>query len=571
MPPTKLLRRVLLPALLIASAVIAAIFATDTRAPLLDPPPAQAHGVSISNLSSWWSSYNSTWISFQFVGYSGNDFSSYEAVACPVQGNSSGNCTTNVSSVTSTTKKTNRMDIKGVSTNTWHYTIFQVEAGGHTHKFNTGKVYTGVPPTATPTPTPTPTYTPTVTPTPTYTPTPTSTPTYTPTPTATPTHTPTPTPTLTPTPTTTPTPTPDTVGNNPNDWTSTPTPTPTPTFTPTPSPTPTHTPTPTATVTPTTTPTFAPQAPPTNTPTPTPRSAQGNQVGSQDPPTNTPAPTETPMPTVTLTPTATATAEATLTPTNTPTATPEAAPRRAFSAPEPPPIKTEIVPVTPVPGATTVQPNGRVTLTEGNVSVSLNLISRARTYQAMLSADDEAACPDAVSWFNMELFSAEGEPEKDPRLVSPAWITIDLDADTVSELGGAAALYQAYALGGVSLLSVSRHVEGDACSDSLFMLDVEGDGSASVYAETFRVSGDWTLSLDADAMALAKAQVSGEALMATPAPTPVPTPTAVVLLPVTGDAAPPLWIVALAAGAVAMVTVLAGAGLMSSGRRRDSD
>ena len=277
------------------------------------------------------------------------------------------------------------------------------------------------------------------------------------------------------------------------------------------------------------------------------------------------------MPTVTLTPTATATAEATLTPTNTPTATPEAAPRRAFSAPEPPPIKTEIVPVTPVPGATTVQPNGRVTLSEGNVSVSLNLISRARTYQAMLSADDEAACPDAVSWFNMELFSAEGEPEKDPRLVSPAWITIDLDADMVSELGGTAALYQAYALGGVSLLSVSRHVEGDVCSDSLFMLDVEGDGSASVYAETFRVSGDWTLSLDADAMALAKAQVSGEALMATPAPTPVPTPTAVVLLPVTGDAAPPLWIVALAAGAVAMVTVLAGAGLMSSGRRRDSD
>ena len=136
----------------------------------------------------------------------------------------------------------------------------------------------------------------------------------------------------------------------------------------------------------------------------------------------------------------------------------------------------------------------------------------------------------------------------------------------VSELGGAAELYQAYALGGVSLQSVSRYVEGDECSDSRFVLDMEGDGSAMVSAETFRISGGWTLSLDADV--LAKAQLSGEALMATPAPTPVPTPTAVVLLPVTGDAAPPLWIVALAAGAVAMVTVLASAGLMSSGRRR---
>ena len=219
-----------------------------------------------------------------------------------------------------------------------------------------------------------------------------------------------------------------------------------------------------------------------------------------------------------------------------------------------------------MPGATTVQPNGRVTLTEGNVSVSLIPISRARTYQAALNLEDEAACPDAVSWFSVDVYSAEGEPEKDPRLVSPAWITIDLDADMVSELGGAAELYQAYALGGVSLQSVSRYVEGDECSDSRFVLDMEGDGSAMVSAETFRISGGWTLSLDADV--LAKAQLSGEALMATPAPTPVPTPTAVILLPVTGDAAPPLWIVALAAGAVAMVTVLASAGLMSSGRRR---
>jgi len=91
-------------------------------------------------------------------------------------------------------------------------------------EYNISCQYCGLPPTATPTQTPTPTATPTSTPTPT--PTPTFGPGPTPTPTSTPTSTPTPTqtPTATPTPTQTPTPT----------ATPTSTPTPTPTATPEP-------------------------------------------------------------------------------------------------------------------------------------------------------------------------------------------------------------------------------------------------------------------------------------------------------------------------------------------------
>ncbi len=87
-------------------------------------------------------------------------------------------------------------------------------------RWNTNRICSVTPPTATPTPPSTPP--PTVTPPPTITPTPTVTSTPTPTPSTTPTPTPTPTVTSTPTPTVTPTPTP--------------TETPTPTVTPTPTP-----------------------------------------------------------------------------------------------------------------------------------------------------------------------------------------------------------------------------------------------------------------------------------------------------------------------------------------------
>jgi hypothetical protein len=160
-----------------------------------------------------------------------------------------------------------------------------------------------VPPT--PTPTETPTNTPTNTETPTNTPTNTETPTNTPTNTETPTHTPTPTNTETPTPTITDTPTP--------------TPTETPTNTPTNTETPTQTPTPTITDTPTQTPTETPTNTPTNTETPTPTPT--NTLTPTNTPTNASTPTNTPTNTSTPTNTPTNTSTPTSTPTNTPTPT----------------------------------------------------------------------------------------------------------------------------------------------------------------------------------------------------------------------------------------------------------
>ncbi len=228
-------------------------------------------------------------------------------------------------------------------------------------------------------------------------------------------------------------------------------------------------------------------------------------------------------------------------------------------------------------GATPVQPDDRITLSEGNVSVTLSPVSRARTYQAALSVEGEAAREDALSWFSVSLYSAEGESEKDPRLISPARITVSLDADSVSELGGAAVLLQAHALGGVSLLSVSN-MEPDVWSENQFVLDIAADGSAVVSAETRRIVGSWALSLDAGAIALAKAQLSGQPVETptatpiptlTPAPTPVPTqaPTELALPPSTGDGPTPLWIMSLVAAA-AILTALAGARVISSARRR---
>ena len=147
-----------------------------------------------------------------------------------------------------------------------------------------------IPPSPTPSITPTNTVTPTITPTVSITPSITPTVTQTPTLTLTPTSSETPTPTVTQTPTETPTNTPTV--------TSTVTPTITPTSSETPTPTVTQTPTETPTQTPTETPTNTP----TNTVTPTPTSTEA--------PTETPTSTPTVTPTNTLTPSVTATPNA---------------------------------------------------------------------------------------------------------------------------------------------------------------------------------------------------------------------------------------------------------------------
>jgi hypothetical protein len=150
-------------------------------------------------------------------------------------------------------------------------------------------------------PTPTPTRTPTSTAPPTRTPTPTTPPTRTPTPTATRTPTPTATYTWVPTRTPTPTATPTRTSTPTATYTWVPTRTPTPTATPTRPPTDTATPTRTATWTATATATWTPTASPTSTGTSTPTATS----------TSTPTPTATATPT--QTPTATPTRKPVLT------------------------------------------------------------------------------------------------------------------------------------------------------------------------------------------------------------------------------------------------------------------
>jgi len=150
---------------------------------------------------------------------------------------------------------------------------------GDPYVHNEGETYvvygeTAVPPTATPSPTPTHTGTPSPTPTRTHTPSPTATQTDTPSPTAT--NTPTQTPTVTSTPTDTPTATHTATATDTATQTPTATSTATPAATPTGTPTATHTPTATPTHTP------APTATPSPTPTPTPPRGDCNSDGIVD-------------------------------------------------------------------------------------------------------------------------------------------------------------------------------------------------------------------------------------------------------------------------------------------------
>ena len=139
---------------------------------------------------------------------------------------------------------------------------------------------------------------------------------------------PTPSPSATPTPTPTPTLT----------QTSTPTPTltrtstPTPTLTPTSTQTPTQTPNPTSTSSPTVTPTNEPTSTPTPTSTTTPTPSVSTTVTPTITPTNDPTTTPTPTSTSTPTPSVTTTVTPTITSTNTPTPsiTPSSTPAPCF-------------------------------------------------------------------------------------------------------------------------------------------------------------------------------------------------------------------------------------------------
>ncbi len=220
---------------------------------------------------------------------------------------------------------------------------------------------------------------------------------------------------------------------------------------------------------------------------------------------------------------ATATAQAKITPS--PTPDPDAPPPPPTATPRASatPVHTEMAAVTAVEGATTVEPDMAVSLMAGNVTVKLPTLSRARTYQAMLSESDECGSM-AAACAMVSIYNAEGEMESDVRLISSAEIEVTLDAATVDALGGdldgAAVAIQANALGGIMLQLMDDDSGTWNSIPSTFV--VNSDGSATVSGMTRRFSHIALMVYD-DVVEQARMQVS--MALGTPTATPVP-PTA---------------------------------------------
>ena len=220
---------------------------------------------------------------------------------------------------------------------------------------------------------------------------------------------------------------------------------------------------------------------------------------------------------------ATATARARITPS--PTPDPDAPPPPPTATPRASatPVHTEMAAVTAVEGATTVEPDMAVSLMAGNVTVKLPTLSRARTYQAMLSESDECGSM-AAACATVSIYNAEGEMESDVRLISSAEIEVTLDAATVDALGGdldgAAVAIQANALGGIMLQLMDDESGTWNSIPSTFV--VNSDGSATVSGMTRRFSHIALMVYD-DVVEQARMQVS--MALGTPTATPVP-PTA---------------------------------------------
>ena len=233
-----------------------------------------------------------------------------------------------------------------------------------------------------------------------------------------------------------------------------------------------------------------------------------------------------------------------------------------------------------VEGATTVEPDMQVELMAGNVSVKFPTLSRARTYQAMLSESDECGGM-AAACASLSIYNAEGEMESDVRLISAAEITVTLDADAVSAMGGdldgSAVAIQAAALGGITLQLMDDESGEWNSIPSDFMAN--SDGSVTVSGMTRRFS-QIALMVDDDVVAQARMQLS-MALgtptatpippTATPAPptaTPVPPTPTPVPPPDTGDAASAPFLMLLAMALAASALALIGTKVIMARVRR---
>ena len=231
----------------------------------------------------------------------------------------------------------------------------------------------------------------------------------------------------------------------------------------------------------------------------------------------------------------------------------------------PTPVRVEKVDeddVQKVDGATVVHPDERAELSAGGITVKLPLTSRARTYQIALESSDCGGF-EAMAGAAVFMYSAEGERESDPRLISPAEVIGALSPEQVDALGGIAVILQTHAMGGLTL--GFRDAADPRWNSVPFELRFGEDGGVTVSAQTRRLSDCIALRIDPDILDQARLLLSGATPTFTPTPTPEPLPSrtpeptpALVQPPSTGDSPLPTRLLApLAAIAVLSSLLLA--------------
>ena len=209
------------------------------------------------------------------------------------------------------------------------------------------------------------------------------------------------------------------------------------------------------------------------------------------------------------------------------------------------PVSIVKVEITPVPGGTVIQPDERVTLASGDTTVTFPETSRARTYRVTLEESDAG---DGARCAALTVYTAEGEMERDVRMIFPVEFSITLSAERVDALGGPGVVLQAYANGGV--LFQAKDTVRDDWNDLLFELDFSSDGSFILTSQTRAIRPVpfcVRIYIAPDTLAWASAEVNGTAYeivsISTPTPTVTLTPTsqpASIKTPGTGDSSVPL-------------------------------
>ena len=252
---------------------------------------------------------------------------------------------------------------------------------------------------------------------------------------------------------------------------------------------------------------------------------EDNDEPSGQTPDLTPQPDHTPTPTVTVTPTPTPDMRRGDGPT--PTRTPK---------PTATPVPIEKVEVTPVPGATTIQPDESEELKSGGAILSIPYISRARTYQVIFTETD--TCQDmALGSVKAWVYTAEGEREYEVWSIHPLEISFTLSKSQVEDLGGLGVLFQAYALGGVTIQGSDR-LPGRWNDIRPTFFDVNPDGGVTAYAMTRYFSSTFCLNADPALLESARQQIdtargiftatatatATATVTSTPTPTVTPTP-----------------------------------------------